>query len=79
MMSGDLDEVVFDNTEHDDSELIESQLKASGKKPARKGMMQMTQQAIPKIEARSENKDDLVEESLSDGTGNYSERCEEEK
>ena len=61
MMSGDIDNVVFD--EQDDSGSFE---KPNTNILIKKGFMQMTQQAAPKIQNHSEHRDDLNEETLSD-------------
>jgi len=66
MMSGDMDDVDFDQAEEQDDSECYDQLKASGKKSARRGFLQMTLQAMPKKQTRSDNKDDVLEESLSD-------------
>ena len=43
MMSGDMDDVVFDQTdEKEDSEVLEPQLRASLRKPTNKSHMQMS-------------------------------------
>ena len=48
------------------------------RKPINKSHMQMSIQAIPKIQSNSDNREDIIEDSFSDGTGEASSQVREE-